>query len=190
MAFAANCTAVNAGEPADWPHYGSGPGGGNYSAASDVTIENVHKLEKVWEHNSGDFRKAVRGGDKPFSARTSSALQVTPIVIDETLYYCSPFNIVMALDAETGAEKWRYDPGVSRDEGPLVNCRGVSSWRSGKSGVCEHRIIEGTMDARVIALDAESGKPCEDWHSLAYNRRASGSHAPNSTQKAAGCHIG
>ena len=91
-------------------------------------------------------------------------MQVTPIVVGDTLYYCSPFNRVFALDAETGEELWSFDPGVNMDEVPVLpNCRGVSSWRSGAEGFCEHRIVFGTFDARLFALDAASGKTCPDF---------------------------
>lgn len=68
-----------------------------------------------------------------------------------------------AINAETGEEKWRFDPEVDKYANILPNCRGVSSWRSGKSGTCEHRIFVGTLDARLIALDAETGQRCNDF---------------------------
>lgn len=144
----------------DWPAYGATPGGTHFSNATQVTPENVMYLEQVWEHRSGDIREAG-GPNETF--RTQSSLQVTPIVIDDRMYYCSPFNRIFSLNAETGEELWSYESGVDRDADILPNCRGVSSWRSGKSGVCEHRIITGTLDARLIALDAETGKPCADF---------------------------
>ena len=118
-------------------------------------------LEPAWEHNSGDIRQARAPGEGGLPIGPS-AFQATPIVIDDTLYYCSPFNKVFALDAETGEERWRFDPKVERDY-ILPNCRGVSSWRSGAEGACEHRIFVGTLDARLIALDAETGQHCRDF---------------------------
>ena len=145
----------------DWPSYGATPGGTHFSVADQVTPENVMHLKQVWEHRSGDIRES--SGDSFESFTTQSSLQVTPIVIDDRLYYCSPFNKIFALDAETGEELWSFEPGVDRQADILPNCRGVSSWRSGKEGTCEHRIITGTLDARLIALDAETGKPCLDF---------------------------
>ena len=145
---------------AGWSAWGGPPGGGHYSTATQITKQNVPLLELAWEHRSGDIREPDFGGDGlPVSA---NGFQATPILIEDTLYYCSSFNRVFALDAETGAEKWRFDPEVARDF-LLPNCRGVSSWRSGRSGVCEHRILVGTLDARLIALDAETGKRCADF---------------------------
>lgn len=150
-----------AGTPATWQSYGALPGGSHYSPATQITPENVKWLAPAWEHRSGDVRQpgGQSEGGLPLGG---SGFQATPIVIDDTLYYCSPFNKVFALDAETGEEKWRFDPEVDRNY-LLPNCRGVSSWRSGRAGVCEHRIFVGTLDARLIALDAATGERCTDF---------------------------
>ncbi len=153
--------AVGAGTVAAWSSWGGAPGGGHYSSASQITPENVSALELAWVHRSGDLREP-RGFDAEGGPMSANGFQVTPIVVDDTLYYCSPFNKVFALDAETGEEKWRFDPKVARDF-ILPNCRGVSSWRSGRDGVCEHRIFLGTLDARLIALDAKTGERCSDF---------------------------
>ena len=83
----------------------------------------------------------------------------TPIVIDGALYFSTPSNRVIALDAETGKEIWRFDPQAGR-AGPrhFFQHRGVAYWH-GKSGD-EGRILYGTFDGRLIALDAKTGKPC------------------------------
>ncbi len=153
---------VGPGSVATWTAYGGTPGGTHYSSATQITPDNVRALELAWEHRSGDIRhpSGFDGKEMPI---TANGFQATPIVIDDTLYYCSPFNKVFALDAETGEQKWRFDPEVDREAVLLPNCRGVSSWRSGKTGICEHRIFVGTLDARLIALDAETGKRCDDF---------------------------
>ena len=152
---------VPGGVVADWPAYGATEGGTHFSRANQITPENVHLLEVAWEHRSGDFREREISED--FFVLQSS-MQVTPIVVDDRLYYCSPFNRVFALDAETGEEIWAFDPEVNMDEVPVLpNCRGVSSWRSGEQGFCEHRIVFGTFDGRIMAIDADSGKRCPDF---------------------------
>lgn len=150
---------VAAGE---WQYYGSAPGGGHFSPATQITPDNVSRLEVAWTHRSGDFR-AQQGERMSDTWRPQSSLQVTPIVVDGLLYYCTPFNRVFALDAATGAERWVFDPEIERGVDVLPHCRGVSSWRSGAEGFCEHRIITGTLDARLIALDAATGKRCPDF---------------------------
>jgi quinoprotein glucose dehydrogenase len=153
---------VGPGSVATWTAYGGTPGGTHYSSATQITPDNVRALELAWEHRSGDIRHPS-GFDGKGMPITANGFQATPIVIDDTLYYCSPFNKVFALDAETGEQKWRFDPEVDKEAHLLPNCRGVSSWRSGKTGICEHRIFVGTLDARLIALDAETGKRCDDF---------------------------
>lgn len=148
------------GVASDWPAYGATSGGTHFSRASQITPDNVGDLEVAWHHRSGDFRQAVP--DKLFQ----SSMQVTPILVGERLFYCTPSNRVIALNPETGEEIWSYDPKVNMDEhAVLTHCRGVSSWQSGQAGFCEHRIIMGTLDARLIALDAQTGKLCSDFGS-------------------------
>ncbi|HMV72203.1 MAG TPA: PQQ-binding-like beta-propeller repeat protein, partial [Pseudomonadales bacterium] len=155
-----------AGAEASWPSYGGAPGGGHYSAATQITRDNVHLLRPAWVYRSGDVRQArapdPAAGDR--GARASS-WQLTPILVGDTLYGCTAFNKVFALDPATGVEKWRYDPGVDIDREVLVNCRGVASWQDPepRGAACEHRILMGTLDSRLIALDARDGKPCRDF---------------------------
>jgi glucose dehydrogenase len=86
----------------------------------------------------------------------------TPIVIDGALYFSTPSNRVIALDAETGKEIWRFDPQAGR-AGPrhFFQHRGVAYWhdKTGNDG----RILYGTFDGRLIALDAKTGKPCSEF---------------------------
>ncbi|MFT7654453.1 MAG: quinoprotein glucose dehydrogenase [Candidatus Azotimanducaceae bacterium] len=159
--------SVGPGKPAGWPAYGATPGGTHFSPATQITPENVAWLEQAWVHNSGDFRDAGPTPDGGYMG--SSAFQVTPILVDEALYYCTPFNRVFALNARTGKEIWSYDPQVDiNNNWVLPNCRGVSSWKApdwqeGDSRECVHRIVTGTVDARLIALDAATGEPCTDF---------------------------
>jgi len=107
-------------------------------------------------HRSGDVSEGVEGRDK-------TAFQATPIVVDDTLYYCTPMNRVFALDPETGEERWVHDPQVGRTGIWSRTCRGVAWARVAAEGVCAERIYTGTMDARLLALDARTGRPCADF---------------------------
>ena len=86
----------------------------------------------------------------------------TPLVIDDVLYFSTPANRVIALDAGTGREIWKFDPQAGHS-GPrhFHQHRGVAYWQN-ESG-SERRIIFGTYDGRLIALDAKTGKPCSDF---------------------------
>lgn len=141
----------------DWSSYGGAPAGGHFSGSAQINRSNVGRLEPIWQHRSGDWREQQ---DTATGELPQSSFQATPIVVEERLYYCTPFNHVIALDAASGAELWRFDPQVDRKQDFLAQCRGVSYWSSGESGRCEQRILSGTLDGRLLALDANSGQPC------------------------------
>lgn len=110
--------------PAAWGTYGGDPGGQRYSALQEIAPHNVHRLAVAWEYRTGDLSDGQ--GDIP----STSAFQATPILVDQTLYLCSPFNRVIALEPETGEERWIYDPGIDLSvlyANQLV-CRGVAAW--------------------------------------------------------------
>jgi quinoprotein glucose dehydrogenase len=163
--LAAGATAAPRQDPAteppalSWPAYG-GNDAAKYSPLTDITPDNVNQLEVAWTHRSGDFSDG--SGEWTFTS-----LQVSPIVAGDTLYYCTPFGRVFALDAETGAERWTFDPGVQNRRSGLYPavCRGVSLWQEpGATGsACSRRILYGTRDAQLIALDADTGEPCRDF---------------------------
>ena len=92
-----------------------------------------------------------------------AATEGTPILVGDALILCTPFNEVIALDAGTGEERWRFDPQIDLGQDPANQfiCRGVAHWREvGASGDCASRIFTGTNDARLIALDAATGQRC------------------------------
>ena len=145
----------------DWPNYGNDPGGMRYSSLSQINRENVSKLKVAWIFHTGDISDGSRD-------RKRSGFETTPILVDGTLYFTTAFNRVIALDPETGKQRWAYDPKVdlTLDYGDGLVNRGVAAWLdpervSGKP--CGRRIYEATLDARLISLDAVTGKPCLDF---------------------------
>lgn len=160
-------SSPDSGTVAGWSAYGGDAGGQRHSPLDQITPINVDELEVAWTYNTGDIIKtggyeAAAHGGSP----ASTTFQNTPILIEDTLFICSPFNKVIALNAETGEEKWKYDPEVSLEGQYLLNCRGVSAWtdrRASEDAFCATRIFTGTIDARLIALDSETGKPCPDF---------------------------
>lgn len=147
-----------AGPTGDWPSYGGGANSDRFSPLTQIHRDNVTDLELAWTHRSGDFSTGM-DGDWAFTS-----LQVTPIVTNDTLYYCTPYGRVFALDPITGEERWVFDPQVRNRKGgyyPAI-CRGVSYWHDDTTEEnCSKRIIYGTRDAELIALDADSGELCE-----------------------------
>jgi membrane-bound PQQ-dependent dehydrogenase (glucose/quinate/shikimate family) len=137
--------------PSDWVRYGNNDGGARYARLDQITPANVANLKPIWT-----IRTGVQG-----------AFKATPIQVRDTLYLCAGANVLMALDAETGAQRWRHDPHVKAP--PIGNfgtsCRGVSYYRApdGYKGDCPERILTGTTDARLIAVDARTGESCKSF---------------------------
>lgn len=141
-----------------YPVYG-GHGGRQYAGGGLITPENVKSLKPLWSYHTGE----VSTGSQEVPSTT--AFEVTPILVEGVLYFCTPFNRVVALDPATGAEFWSYDPKIDlkgRYSNQLV-CRGVSFWRDSdrqEGDQCAARIFTATNDTRLISLDAKTGEPC------------------------------
>jgi len=145
-----------------WPTYGGDQGGQRYSTAAQINKANVTNLQPVWTFHTG-----LLTGPHRVAAQVSS-FETTPVLFNGSLYLTSAFDQVFALDAATGSRKWSYDPEIddTRRLGTTTS-RGVAVWSSGSlaraGGDCADRILFGTLDARLIALDAATGKPCADF---------------------------
>jgi quinoprotein glucose dehydrogenase len=140
-----------------WPHYGNDAGGSRFSDASQITHENLDRLAPVWVFKTGEAGDGYRSGYK-------HSFQATPILHGGALYFSTAFNRVFALDAETGAERWRFDAEIDPDThfSEVAN-RGVAHWLDRSAAArqaCRERIFIGTLDARLIALDAATGQRC------------------------------
>lgn len=153
------------GPEAGWPHYGGDRGGMRYSPATQITRDNVDRLEVAWTYHSGDVSDGSDG-----TSRTS--FNATPLLVDDTLVFCTPMNRVIAVDAETGQERWAYDPVQRQTKLPDPHsrvCRGVAYWEADdaaeRAGACGSRIFMGTVDAELIAIDARTGQACADFGS-------------------------
>ena len=147
------------GPLADWPQYGADISGDRYSRATQIDRNNVDQLEEAWTYHTGDLILTTDEG-------YGTSFQNTPIVVGDTLYGCTPLNRVFALDAETGKERWVHDPEVDLEGAILKICRGVSYWKDEEAvtgSECAERIFLGTLDARMVALDAKTGKACTDF---------------------------
>ncbi len=146
---------------ADWPVYGGTGAARRYSPLVQINADNVSKLKRVWTIHTGDLPSA--------EAKNTYGAENTPIKVGDSLYLCTPKNIMIALDPVTGKEKWRYDPKVSDKAIPYTAaCRGVVYYAvpgMAADQPCATRIIEGTLDARLIAVDARSGRLCADFGS-------------------------
>ena len=157
--FLAASTGVAAGP--DWTAYGGDGRGQRHASATQITPQNVERLELAWSFRTGELgRGFIRAPD-------ALTFEATPLLIGDTLYFDTATGKAFALDAATGAERWRFDaqvdPGRYYSE---MTSRGVSYWRDAHvqtGGACAERIVFATIDARLFALDARSGKRCADF---------------------------
>jgi quinoprotein glucose dehydrogenase len=144
----------------EWPTYGNDPGGSRYAPLTQVTRDNVAKLTQVWSYQTGDL-----GAGFPSAKRM--AFEATPILVDGVLYVSTPYGHVHAINATTGERLWQFDAHLPNDRSYAENTsRGVSAWRdpdAAASAPCALRILFGTLDARLIALDAKTGLACADF---------------------------
>ena len=142
---------------ADWPAYGGTHAALRYSPLDQITRDNVGDLEEVWRFRTGDLPE----GDEAFGN------QNTPVKVGERLYICSALNKIFALDAATGTQFWTYDPVVSTDAiGYNASCRGLVYFEdttAEQGDLCATRVVNLTHDARMIALDTQTGQLCPDF---------------------------
>ncbi len=173
-AAASGADASSAVPDGEWHAYGRTGAGQRYSPLAQITAANVGDLKLAWEFHTGD--KRGQPGDPE-----ETTFEVTPLKIGERLFLCTPHQQVLALDATSGRELWRYDPKV-RGELALqhLTCRGLSyqppvasttagtapanaasaATAASSGGSCAAKLFMPTADGRLIALDPETGKTC------------------------------
>jgi len=147
----------------DWRAYGRSQFGQRYSPLRQITPDNAKNLKVAWTFRTSD----LPGPNDPIE----TTFEVTPIKVSDTLYLCSQHQRLFALDAKTGKQRWSFDPKVQ--DNPTfqhLTCRGVSYHEVVPStdgtpppADCPRRIFLPVNDGRLIALDAETGKPCESF---------------------------
>jgi quinoprotein glucose dehydrogenase len=148
----------------DWQFYGRTPKGDRFSPLDQINAGNIDKLQVAWTTQTGDTMRPgedIGGTD----AGHEFNFEATPIKVGDTVYVCTGHSWVEALDAKTGKIKWKFDPKADTNPDVYLACRGVAYYQApeGKAKVCQTRILSPVLDARVVALDAQTGKPCEDF---------------------------
>src|SRR5215471_737285 len=131
LALSVLAAVCPAGRAQDWPYYGGDPGETHYSPLDQINRTNASKLKQLWEWQTGEAPLAEY-------KTTPGMFEVTPLKIGNRLYLSTPYNRVVALDAESGREIWAYDP-KAYAEGQVPNGtgfvhRGVAAWRDSKTG--------------------------------------------------------
>lgn len=164
QAGTAGVTPGATGGDGAWPAYAQDPGGMRHSPLTEVNRDNVGRLAVAWTYRSGEL-ETYEGTDLAGKA----AFEATPIVVDDTLFFSTPTNRVIALDAATGTERWVYDPELDLATNfSEVTSRGVSTWVDPAKASDEpgyRTIFVGTIDGRLIALDAATGSVRGDFGS-------------------------
>jgi quinoprotein glucose dehydrogenase len=136
---------------ADWPAYGGTYSAQRFSPLDQITPGNVAQLEQAWVFRTGEI-------PNKFGPET------TPLKIGDTLYGCTGMSKIYALDPVSGEQLWLFDPQVSDDYIPYTAaCRGVSYYAvpgAAPADACAARVIAGTLDGRIVAVDARTGARC------------------------------
>jgi quinoprotein glucose dehydrogenase len=162
----------------EWHAYGRTNYGQRYSPLSQLTPDNVDKLQMVWKYNTGDIRGEGDPGETTY--------EVTPLKVGNSLYFCTPHNLVVSLDAETGKENWTFNPqipDVSKPDAQHLICHGLAYYdgsqppqaasapapesatedlanAEAKPADCVQRLFVPTADGRLISLSAKTGQTC------------------------------
>jgi len=168
--------------PNDWIAYGRSGFGDRFAPATEITPANVQDLKPAWTFHTGDFKGPTDPGE--------TANEVTPIKANDKVYICTPHNIVIALDPDSGQELWRFDPKINRNAKNYQHmiCRGVAYYDANAYGsaeaapggaadaalsgaassdeqaaavaACPRRIYAPTADATIVAVNADDGRAC------------------------------
>jgi quinate dehydrogenase (quinone) len=158
-------------EQKNWSNYGNTPGGSRFVALDQITRDNVKDLELAWTFHTGDIPASPTGN--------GAEDQETPLQVGDRIYLCTPHNNVIAVDADSGKRIWERDINA---RAPVWNrCRGLAYFdarqplaqptAAGSTPVapavlpaganCQRRLLMNTIDARLVAIDADTGAMCE-----------------------------
>lgn len=163
--FAVAVLSAFAGPPegvpdGEWRHWGGTPGGVRFSPLQHIHRGNVARLTPAWTYRTGEL--ALGLAHSAFRA----AFSTTPLVVRGRLYLSTPSSRVIALEADTGREVWTFDPQSGKPVREFSAHRGVTYWEAAPASereTCDRRILNGTVDGRLFALDPETGRPCADF---------------------------
>lgn len=155
------CSAQRKQVQDGWSTYNGNLAGQHYSSLRQINRLNIKNLAIVWTFHTGVFKT-------PGAANSRATFEANPIFWRNRLYISTPFDQVFAIDAKSGKEIWSFDPKINRNATiGIVTSRGVAIWHSSKRRnkmrPCEDRVFVATLDARLIAVDALTGRTCDDF---------------------------
>ncbi|GGU55024.1 quinate dehydrogenase [Pseudomonas laurentiana] len=155
----------------NWEHYGNDEGGGRFAALDQINRDNVSKLAPAWTYHTGDV--AISDGN-------GAEDQMTPLQVGDKVFICTPHNNLIALDADTGKQLWKNE--INAKSAVWQRCRGLAYFDATAAvaqptdgstpakpvsvpagAACQRRVLTNTIDARLIAVDADTGEYCQDF---------------------------
>ena len=142
----------------DWRYYGRTANADRFSPLNQITPQNISKLKVAWTYRTGDLAKKVdteKGREYSFEA--------TPTKVGDNIYFCTPHERVISLNATTGTKNWEFDPKSDTTQDIFHACRGVAYYETTADKSCPRKIISPTGDPRIVGLNADTGKPCENF---------------------------
>ena len=149
----------------EWRSYGGDLGSTKYSPLDEIDAANFDDLELAWRWRSVDSALDLERLRREGRQTSISNLKATPLMVEGALYLSTPLGQAAAIDAGTGDTLWVYDPqsytGTAYPHAPTIpsNSRGAAYWTDGE----EARILWGTSDGYLYAVDARTGEPCLDF---------------------------
>ena len=153
---------VASAQQVEWPNHGNDPGGSKYSSLEQINLSNVNRLERVWTWETGEAPIQAARVSETGKQVTPGKFQGSAVMVRGTVYISTSYSQVAAIDPETGAELWRYDPKAYEWGTPLRGCgfchRGVAVWTDGD----DIRVFINSR-WRLIALDGRTGMPIESF---------------------------
>lgn len=151
-----------AADGGEWTSYGATNWSQKYSALDQINRQNFGNLKIAWTWKTPDVELIANDPDKGKRqpALTPNGLKATPLMVKGAMYMSTGLGQIAAIDPATGTTKWLYNP-KAYDEGMQADImgwltRGVAYWTDGKE---DERILMGTLDGYIIAVDAKTGKP-------------------------------
>ncbi|MCG8907259.1 glucose/quinate/shikimate family membrane-bound PQQ-dependent dehydrogenase [Pseudomonas sp. DP-17] len=154
----------------DWAHYGNTEGGSRFAALDQINRSNVDQLKVAWTYHTGDVALSDGNGAED---------QLTPLQVGDKVFICTPHNNLIALDADTGKELWKNE--INARSKVWQRCRGMAYFDATRQiaqptqpnsspiiaasvpagANCQRRLLTNTIDARLIAVDADTGEFCQ-----------------------------
>ncbi len=154
-ATSAKTSAVSPSSNGDWPMYQHDAASTRFSPLTQINVNNVSKLQQAWVYHLKRDSPAPTSAGAPSGGGRMRNSEATPIVVDGVMYMDSPYGTVVALNPETGEEIWSYALGGNVRGAE----RGVSYWPGDKAKGWPAAVVFGTTDAKLMSLNAKTGKP-------------------------------